>query len=196
MELIETQFKFAIDARDKLNDNYYKWMSYYYVANAAVLVAITTLFNKAPFDKGILGLSLIGLFVCVLWNFSCKGYYYWSKSWIEIIIKLEKGIIGDNKELGVYSIFSKEVALNHDSSWIPNKPANISTPKITLLFSFFAILGWLGFSIFEFLNLFSFWPILAKALITIVFILLLIVIYIKLLPKWARSRDNNLHDLI
>ncbi len=71
---IELQYKYAVDARDKLNDNYHKWMTYYYVANAAILVAITTLFTKVPDDKGILPLSLIGVFVCTLWHLSCKGY--------------------------------------------------------------------------------------------------------------------------
>ena len=50
---LEKQYKIAIDARDKLNDNYHKWMTFYYIANGAILVAITTLYSKQGLDKGI-----------------------------------------------------------------------------------------------------------------------------------------------
>jgi hypothetical protein len=193
---MEAQFKFAIDARDKLNDNFYKWMSYYYLANAAVLVAISSLYNKSSMDNGVLLFSIIGVFVCILWNLSCKGYYYWSKSWIEIIIKLERKIIENNTDLAIFSVFSKQVATKEDSVLIPNQAANISTPKLTLLFSYFAIYGWLFYSAYEFWFLFPKWPLYCKLIIILLFLLLLIIFYTTLLPKWAVSRRDKLHDLV
>ena len=108
---LEAQYKYAVDARDKLTDNYYKWMTYYYVANAAILVAITQNDNNLGENATII-LGLIGVFVCTLWHLSCKGYYYWSNSWIKIIILIENELIQTNptspsSKLGVYSVFSK-----------------------------------------------------------------------------------------
>lgn len=70
------QYKLAINSRDKLTDNYHKWMTFYYVAGSAILIAITTLYNKDSENQGLLFLSLLGLFICILWNLSCKGYYH------------------------------------------------------------------------------------------------------------------------
>lgn len=195
-ELIRVQYKLAIDARDKLTDNYHKWMTYYYVANGAILVAITTLFNKAPTDRAILFLSLIGIIICFLWNLSCKGYYYWSKSWINIIYRFEKNIIKGDDELAVYTAFSKDVAKNADSVLIPNKPANISTPKLTLLFSFFGIISWTIFSIYIFISNFPICEMRCKLLITILSLIILLILYFIILPIWTKSRDENTHVLV
>ena len=109
-------------------------MTFYYVANGAVLVAITTLFSKQGLDKGIFLLSLIGVLICIIWNLSCKGYYYWSNSWINLIIELEKKVF--DKDNLVYGAFSKNIAVNEKPTWHILEPKNISTPKLTLIFSF------------------------------------------------------------
>ena len=150
--LLERQYKNAIDARDKLNDNYHKWMTYYYVANAAILVSITTLYGKCNTSGVIFFLSLLGLLICILWNLSCKGYYYWSKSWIDIIINLEKKVTNDEQDKFVYGSFSQNVVGLEKHSWHPIKPANISTPKLTLLFSFVSIISWTVVLVYEFLT--------------------------------------------
>lgn len=190
------QYKLAINSRDKLTDNYHKWMTFYYVASSAILIAITTLYSKDSENQGLLYLSLLGLLICFLWNLSCKGYYYWSISWIKIIIQLEKSIIDNDINMGVYSVFSKEVAENETPIWKLNKPANISTPKLSLLFSFCAILSYLIFSIYLFLNLYNNWPLYPKIIIIVLFILLLFISYTIFLPKWAKSRDDKFHTLV
>jgi hypothetical protein len=189
--LLEMQYKLAIEARDKLNDNFHKWMTYYYVANGTILLGITSLYNKTSYDKGIFVLSLIEVFICILWNLSCKGYYYWLKSWIIIVIKLEKDVIkNDLEKLGVYSVFSGEVAKKSDSFWTPNKPANISTPKLTLIFSFISIIGWIFYSAYQFIIQFPY-PIYIKIMMVIGAILIILIGYY-LLPKHIISRiDEN-----
>ena len=194
--LLERQYKIAIEARHTLNDNFHKWMTFYYVANGAILVAITTLYSKIQYEKGILCLSLIGIFVCMLWNLSCKGYYYWSKSYINTIIKLERKLINDNLDLGVYSTFSKKVAVEEDSSWNPTKPANISTPKLTLFFSLISICCWIAFSIWLYFHQFNSTATYVKVLFTILLFILLITIYLYILPRLAKSRIENVNTLI
>lgn len=194
---IETRYKHAVDARDKLTDNYYKWMSYYYLANAAVLVAITQFSKENQWHVNFI-LSIIGIFVCLLWHLSCKGYYYWSNSWINIIIRLEREIVKDNIDDGIYSVFSKTVA-KKETKWdilIPNRPANISTPKLTLILSFICIYCWLtyaNYSIFKSgvfgLNYFVEW-------LTIIGSYCLVFILPLFLRKIIRSRAKDTHRLI
>lgn len=143
-ELLEKQYKLAIEARDKLNDNHHKWMTYYYIANAAILVAITSIFKENAVNKGIFALSVLGMLTGLLWHLSCKGYYYWSLSWINIIQDLEQLITKDDASIGVYSVFSRKVAdknLRYNLS--PLREANISTPKLILLLSFSAMIFWM-----------------------------------------------------
>lgn len=195
-ELMERQYKLAIEARDKLNDNYHKWMTFYYIANGAVLVAITSLFNNSPLNHGILTLSIIGLVISLLWSLSCKGYNYWSKNWINIIILFEKNLTQDNLDLKVYSIFSKEVANENCNVLIPYKPANISTPKLTLIFSYSVIICWLTFSIFRFFIEFPEWDLTPKIIISIMYVQLVLIAYTNLLPQFAKSRDVDTHILV
>jgi len=195
--LMEKQYKLAIEARDKLNDNYHKWMTYYYVANGAVLIAITSLYNKGYTNKGILALSTIGVFVCILWNFSCKGYYYWSINWIYIIIALEKRLTNGEVNLGVYSVFSKKVAEGKKGVLKVNKGANISTPKLTLLLSFCSIICWAGFSIWQFyLQYKTSLPTCCLVLIPVFSLCIGVCIYYWALPKFAQSREDQTHVLI
>jgi hypothetical protein len=195
IKLQERQYKLAIDAKDKLNDNYHRWMTFYYVANGAVLVAATTLFDKSKNDHGVFVFALIGIFICLLWNLSCKGYYYWSNSWINIIIDLEKKVTNGDKTLFVYSAFSKKVADEGTNSWLPLKPANISTPKLTLLFSFFSIVGWTTFSVYEFLVQYSFLCFCCKVTLIAVLIITVLVTFFTL-PKFVKSRQDNKHTLV
>ena len=190
--IFEKQYKIAIEARDKLNDNYHKWMTFYYVANGAVLVAITTLFSKQGQDKGIFILSLIGVLICIIWNLSCKGYYYWSNSWINLIIELEKKVF-DEENL-VYGAFSEKVAVNEKSTWYILEPNNISTPKLTLLFSFTSIVCWTVYAIYLFFIQFNEISTLWKILISILVLLTIIFSYIKL-PILVKSRKDNQHKL-
>lgn len=197
-KLMKEQYKLAIEARDRLNDNYHKWMTFYYVANAAILVAITSIINKSNLDNSVLFLSIVGLLICVLWNLSCKGYYYWSNSWMDIIIKYENNLFKDNDDLRVYSVFSRKVAETKNSILIPNKPANISTPKLTLFFSYFAILCWFGYATyrFVFIQYTECCCLGFKIVILILFFMLILFIYSILLPLNAKSKDDNSHILI
>ncbi len=191
--LIEKQFKLAIDARERLNDNYHKWMTFYYVANGAILVAITTLSSKSENDKGIFTLALIGIFICILWNLSCKGYYYWSNSWIDIILRLEKKVIEEEANM-VYSVFSKKVVEGEKYSSLPIHPANISTPKLTLIFSFFSMCSWTAFSIYQFLKTFQSTCNCNKGIAIGAIIVSVLLTYL-ILPTFVKSRRDG-HILI
>ncbi len=194
--LLESQYKRAIEARHTLNDNFHKWMTYYYVANGAILVAITALYGKGNWQRGILALSLLGIFVCILWNLSCKGYYYWSKNYINIIIKLERKIIGEDLSLGIYSVFTRKVAEEEDSSWIPIKPANISTPKLTLLFSLVSLCSWTILSIWLIFDQYDSLATYKKIILSSLLILLIVLTYTLILPRFSKSRLEEFNTLV
>lgn len=193
-------YKLAIDARDKLNENYHKWMTFYYVANGAILVALITIMTRKPeLIEAISILAIVGVLISIFWNLSCKGYYYWSKNWIEIIIRHEKELIesSDDIDLGVYSIFSKNIHDSKNSIFKIYGHANISTPKLTLIFSFSVILLWTAFSLYTFFEFYENIDLICKVIISSLSILLLGAFYGLLLPKLAKSKigEEKLHDL-
>ncbi|MDR0436914.1 MAG: hypothetical protein LBH22_01280 [Bacteroidales bacterium] len=191
---LDLQYKLSIEARDKLNDNFHKWMTFYYVANAAILVAIVTLCKDKSMNTSILVLSILGVFISMLWNLSCKGYNYWSRNWMNIIIKCEKNIQEFYDKFGVYSIFAKEVAENNNSIWSLNNPANISTPKLTMLLSLTSMIIWIIFAICQFWKQYSFHTSI-KVTIVVFFIILIGITYGFILPRLAKSRTNSEHKL-
>mgnify|MGYP001384201895 CR=1 FL=1 len=124
-------YESTIKARNFHYDNFSKWMTYYYVAVAAVFVAF---YNYKCNDKISVFIICLGCFISTLWHLSCKGYYYWIKNWTQLINRLEDKIEKDDEK--VYSIFAKHVKENDDSLMNPIQSANISTSKVTLILSF------------------------------------------------------------
>lgn len=194
-------YKLAIEARDKLNDNYHKWMTFYYVANSAFLVAFATIYTQMNTGQNIilLILPILGILISIFWHLSCKGYYYWSNSWINIIIKHEQKILEkpNDNSIGVYSVFSKEIYNKEIKNCIlnPLSFANISTPKLTLLFSFIAIISWSAISISlyskQFCNLSIFLIVVTPILITVSLFLLFF-----LKDKAKSLIEENSHQFI
>ncbi len=195
-QLIDKQYRIAIEARDKLNDNYHKWMSFYYIANGAILVAMTSIYGKNNTDNvTLLAFSIIGIFTCGTWNLSCRGYYYWSLSWIDIIHHLEKLSAKSKVEIMPYALFSKTVVDKFDHKNGLTIPANISTPKLTLRFSIFAISCWSLY--FDYL-LNRYLDCLSNVIQTGIFIGVLILIYCLLLlyPRLVISRIGDSHNIL
>ncbi|MCO5231956.1 MAG: hypothetical protein M9958_12470 [Chitinophagales bacterium] len=134
---LDSAYKVTIAARNFHLDHFNKWMTYYYVAVAAIFVGFYNIKDENFTMK--IGLLALGLFVSVLWHLSCKGYYFWVKNWTYQVLRLEKEI--DDK-IKVYSVFSKSVKEKDDKIFIPTQSANISTSKVTLFLSFIISLTW------------------------------------------------------
>lgn len=134
---LENTYKLAISARNFHFDHFNKWMTYYYVAVAAIFVGFYNIKDDNYQIK--IGLLSLGLLVSILWHLSCKGYYFWVKNWLDIVLKLENQLQEEQK---IYSLFSKRVKDKNDNLLIPTQSANISTSKITLLLSFVVSTTW------------------------------------------------------
>lgn len=165
-------------------------MSFYYVANGALLVAITTLYSKTPISVqpstiGVAALTSLGILTSMIWNLSCKGYYHWSLSWMDIIMYLERKLAKNDKDLMIYNTFSSNVT---DNSFIPTKPANISTPKLTLFFSAACIVCW---AIFGFIQICPCQTSIYCSLLELIGVLVGIYIVHVVLAKRLKSRTDS-----
>jgi hypothetical protein len=130
-------YKYTVQARNFHYDNFSKWMTYYYVAVAAVFVAYYS-YNSNDIISTLI--VTLGCFISILWHLSCKGYYFWIKNWTDLINRLEYQ--NKNEFEKVYSIFSKQVKENNNVLINPIQSANISTSKVTLILSFGISIFW------------------------------------------------------
>jgi hypothetical protein len=165
-------YKTAIEARNFHYSNYNKWMTFYYVAIGTIFIVA---FSNQFMNESLSGVFGIGLIVSVLWHLSCKGYYLWIIHWILVIFKLEEEM--DDK-FKVYSIFTKNLLEKNTSSFSPIKPANISTSKATLLFSWGVCFFWA----YKLISLF-FCPWYFNTLLSALLVIVLVFILGKFLPS-------------
>jgi len=129
-------YKIAINARTITYDNLYKWMTYYYVAVGAIFLGFYTVKSDDPLRNILI---ILGYVISILWYLSSKGYYFWILNWIDVIKLIENKLPIESR---IYWIFSDRIDKNYNSFWNPTKPANISTAKITIFFSFCVSIIW------------------------------------------------------
>ncbi|MDO4225173.1 MAG: hypothetical protein Q4C75_04715 [Bergeyella zoohelcum] len=127
-------YKIAIQARENLRKDYSTWMNFYYIANGALLVALTG--ERVLNESTQTLLAFIGLFVSVSWYWSCRGHRYWADNWLRLIINLEMECFGEKK---VFGVFAKET--KDDCKFLGK--SNISTPKIIHIVSVIISMVWL-----------------------------------------------------
>lgn len=145
--LLERQYARAIEIRKDLNDNYNKWVNYYYLITSAILYVKFDSLKCTEATFGLkssiysLGISILMLFISLSWNFSTRGYFYWSNNWIRVIKFLECELDKtERKSVSIYKMFNKD--LHDDKSLFQNKVfmLNVSTPKINVFITYLYIL--------------------------------------------------------
>ncbi len=132
----QTRYNLIINARNFHYENFNKWMTYYYLAVAAIFVGFYSI--EASNNSSKLCLLILGFITSILWHLSCKGYYFWVKHWTSQLLKLE-----ESNNYAVYSVFSESVKKRENNLLNPLQSANVSTSKVTLLFSFCVSIIWL-----------------------------------------------------
>ncbi|PIE49955.1 MAG: hypothetical protein CSA38_05660 [Flavobacteriales bacterium] len=180
-DYMQKQYELAIDAKNKLNENFHKWMSFYYVANSAILLSVVGIANQQAnmCCEVSFALAVIGVVISIFWKLSCKGHLYWSQNWIEVIFRLEEQLFKDNDQFKIYSIFSKKV---HSEK----RDFNVSTPKLTLYFSYIVHFSWVIYSIFPL------WIILRRYFNSYCLVLRCIIIFIYIvIAFWGHSLFRN-----
>jgi len=136
------RFEYLVKGRDNINTLFHLWSTFFSVAIGALFVGYYTMADSTAASKiENIVISFVGYFVSLFWHLSCKGYYWWVRSWINLVINCELKLPKQSK---IYSCYSMKD--NEDSYYNPLKPANISTGKLLGLFSFGITVVW-GISI-------------------------------------------------
>ena len=140
------KYKLVISARNFHYENFNKWLTYFYVANAAIFVGfiqITTVdSDKISFDKDFASIATLslGCLAGILLYWSSKGYYYWNINFIMLVNHYEKDLMKWNENERIYSMFANKEEQNNFFS--PFSGANFSTSKIAILFAYIIVTSW------------------------------------------------------
>ena len=198
------RYKLLVAARNFHYTNFNKWLTYFYVANGAILVSYLGWMSREDLSTnpkmGYIILS-IGIVAGLMLYWSSKGYYYWNINWIMLVNYYEKKLLGWEPDERIYSIFANKKIQN--SYWKPNSGANFSTSKVAILFAFLIVVGWsttLLFSLIHKQALLGYYlPDWADFLVSLVLSILLVMVVTVLVGlgkgKFLGSNTNPLNDL-
>lgn len=139
------RYKLIITARNFHYENFNKWLTYFYVANAAIFLGYMQSLS-AKIDSFVsLSILFLGFISGLLLYWSSKGYYYWNINFIMLVNYYEKELLKWKKKERVYAMFANKDEQNNYFN--PTKGANFSTSKIAILFAFIIAFFW-GTSLF------------------------------------------------
>ena len=136
-EILFEKYKLLVAARNFHYDNFSKWLTYFYVANAAIFVGyIQVLISDEIPQKELVKIPILlfGFIAGLLLFWSSKGYYYWNINFIMLVNHYEKTLLKWKKDERIYSMFANKKEQNNYSNIV--KGANFSTSKIAILFSY------------------------------------------------------------
>ena len=94
---------------------------------------------------------------------------------------------------GVYSVFSKDIANSKQGKILGG--VNISTPKLTQLFSFIVSIGWSMITFYMFFK-HSDLSLLANISLSINYVLIIGLFHFVIIPRNAESLIGNTHTII
>lgn len=140
------KYQLLVTARNFHYENFNKWLTYFYVANAAIFVGyieiISTDPSKVQFDQDTttFGILLFGTLAGLLLFWSSKGYYYWNINFIMMVNHYEKSVLEWEPEKRIYASMANKGIQNNYLS--PLSGANYSTSKIAIFFAFCIAVAW------------------------------------------------------
>lgn len=155
---LKERYELLIRARNIHFDNYIKWITYFYIAIAAIFVAYYTILSKQAIPIGSVeqqtaiiqqneqlhvvekAILFLGFVVSILWYWSSKGFYYWNIHFITMVQYYEKVLFNFDKKERVYLVFANKEKQN--DFLLPHSGANISTSKLAIFFSFIVSVVW------------------------------------------------------
>lgn len=134
-------YELRIAARNYNYDNYNKWMNYFVLLIGAIFVAYTS--GQVEGETRII-LGILGYMLSLLWYLSNKGFYYWMKSYMSLVHRMEEEMYGASsdrlRKLAVYAVFSGKSSGNEQRS--PLSSSNISSSKIAILMAYLVAVAW------------------------------------------------------
>lgn len=132
----------AIEGRNTHYAQYLKYVNLYAIFMGALFVAFYTLLDSIENQVFTIPVAVLGLITSILWLCSVKGYYAWINSWINVVQYYEE-CLNEGKRINearfVYGLFFE----TEPSCCSVTAPSRFSTQKLTLLFVFSCIIGWI-----------------------------------------------------
>ena len=153
MPTVDDQYQRLIEARNFHYENLNKWLTFFYVAIAAIFAGYCTLRSAKDGNPNLEIIVMAVLYLVSLCAYlSCKGYYYWENQWIMLLHYFERKHLTDKEEkiVRIYSVFANKDLL--DNTTHPVKGANISTTKVALLMTLMMTILWGAMLIFGILE--------------------------------------------
>lgn len=135
------RYEYLIRARNFHYDNYNKWMTYFYLAIGSIFVGYCSLKNlNCKLNTEIYLLLFLGYIVSLFWFWANKGYYFWNINFITLVNECEEKDLNLEPSKRVYFIIANKSTQNNYFN--PISGANISSSKISILFSFMISISW------------------------------------------------------
>lgn len=155
----EMAYEKAIDGYQFLVNRYHTWMNYYSIFTGAFFIALYTVWDKgdaaqsacckcckaaaaASDDFWPYLLIVLGWIASVCWLASLIGHRAWMGSWIQVVKKWEKSVLGEPSKEPWSSVYGKIVTPNTLNTTPQYLPGFISTQKVTTGFVCAVILAW------------------------------------------------------
>lgn len=185
----DKRYERLIHARDFHYEQFNKWLTFFYVAVGAIFAGYYSEgIRNVPHGKIVL--NVLGLITSLMLYWSGKGYYYWITNWIMLIHDYERRFLAEDR---VYGCHANKSANNEYFSITTG--ANISTSKVSLVFSFMLATVWMFLLIKRIFEVCFSMTALCYQLIFIVLSVLLVMIA-GIIPKiFLRSNLENIVDL-
>ena len=186
----ELCFKFyekAIEGRNFHYQNYNTWAHYYAIFTGALFIAYYTITDNAcQFLPAFI--SIVGLITSICWHLTVKGHYHWMLSWIKIVHAYEEELakIARNKQQKEYRVYS--VYLKSSENVYRE---NISTQKLTSIFTIFIEFAWSVFVFREVYYILQRLRPLCNIENNVLTIIIVILLYVIGTLLFSRKTDTN-----
>lgn len=140
----------AIEGRNFHYQNYNTWVNYYAIFTGALFVGYYSIIGNCKINAIIPCLIVfLGYITSLCWHLTVKGHYHWMLSWIKVVQSYEKKLAKILKKSGpkgwyVYTVYSNPPANIYHK--------NISSQKLTSIFTLIVCIAWGVLLLFEFVK--------------------------------------------
>ncbi|WP_157499427.1 RipA family octameric membrane protein [Flavobacterium beibuense] len=136
---LKERYEILIRARNFHYENFNKWMAYFYVIIASIILGFSYIISKnekysTDYEDELILLGIAGFTVSLFWYWANKGYYYWNINFITLVNHYEKNLLKFKEHERIYFVFANKSVQNNYFS--PLSGANISTSKISIFLSY------------------------------------------------------------
>ena len=138
----------AIEGRNFHYQNYNTWVNYYAIFTGALFVGYYSIIGKGNAFCSYL-IVVLGCITSIAWHLTVKGHYHWMLSWIKVVQSYEKKLAKILKKSGQKGWYVYTVYSNHDCNGYHK---NISSQKLTSIFTLIVCIAWVVLLLFEFVK--------------------------------------------